>query len=114
MQAIDKASVMSAAVIGFLLSAVNPVNMLMLVSAGLTIGFSELRGGSLVIVVAVFVVIAASTMVIPVVGYLFAARRLARPLESLRAWLARNNAVIITLLLLVVGAVMIFKGLASF
>lgn len=115
MQAIDKASVMSAAVIGFLLSAVNPLNLLMLGSAGLTIGSSELRGGgSLATVVAVFVAIAASTMVIPVVGYLLAARKLARPLELLRGWLARYNAVIVALLLLVVGVYMIFQGLANF
>ncbi len=114
MKAIDKASVMSAAVIGFLLSAVNPVNLLMLGSAGLTIGSSELRGGSLAIVVAVFAAIAASTMVIPVVGYLLAARRLAGPLELLRGWLARYNAVIVALVLLVVGVHMIFQGLAGF
>lgn len=114
MQAIDKAGVMSAAVIGFVLSAVNPVNLLMLVSAGLTIGSSELRGGSLVIVVAVFATIAASTMVIPVVGYLLAARKLARPLELLRGWLARYNAIIIALLLFAVGVYMIFQGLADF
>lgn len=114
MQAIDKASVMSAAVIGFLLSAVNPVNLLMLASAGLTIGSSELSGGSLAIVVAVFVAIAASTMVIPVVGYLLAARKLARPLGLLRGWLARYNAIIVALLLLGVGVYMIFQGLADF
>lgn len=114
MQAIDKASVMSAAVIGFLLSAVNPVNLLMLVSAGLTIGSSQLRGGSLVIVVAVFVAVAASTIVIPVVGYLLAARELARPLELLRGWLARYNAIVVALLLLVIGVYMIFQGLTSF
>lgn len=114
MQAIDKAGVMSAAVIGFLLSAVNPVNLLMLVSAGLTIGSSELSGGSLAIVVTVFVAIAASTMVIPVACYLLAARKLARPLELLRGWLARYNAVIVALLLLVVGVYMIFQGLADF
>lgn len=114
MQAIDKASVTSAAVIGFLLSAVNPVNMIMLVSAGLTIGSSELGGGSLAIVVAVFVAIAASTMVIPVVCYLLAARTLARPLELLRGWLARYNAIIVALLLLVVSVYMIFQGVAGF
>lgn len=113
MQAIDKASMMSAAVIGFLLSAVNPVNMLMLVSAGLTIGSSELRGGSLAIFVALFVAIAASTVVIPVIGYLLAARTLARPLELLRGWLARYNAIIVALLLLVIGLGMVLQGLAS-
>lgn len=114
MQAIDKTGVMSAAVIGVLLAAVNPVNMLMLSSAGLTIGSSELRGGDLVIVVAVFVATAASTMVIPVIGYLFAAPTLARPLDLLRGWLARNNAIIIALLLLVIGVVAVVQGLASF
>jgi hypothetical protein len=53
-------------------------------------------------------------VLIPVVGYLIAAARLAGPLEKLREWLVDNNAVIMAVLLLVIGVSMIGKGLANF
>jgi hypothetical protein len=49
-----------------------------------------------------------------VVGYLIASARLAGPLDKLREWLVDNNAVIMTVLLLVIGVSMIGKGLANF
>jgi predicted tellurium resistance membrane protein TerC len=67
-----------------------------------------------VVVVAVFTVIAASTVLVPVVGYLIAADRLRGPLDALRGWLARENAVIMAVLLLVIGVSMLGKGIGSF
>ena len=67
-----------------------------------------------VLVIAVFTLLAASTVLVPVVGYLIAAERLRGPLDSLRGWLARENAVIIAVLLVVIGVVMIGKGISSF
>ena len=58
--------------------------------------------------------LAASTVLIPVVGSLIAAARLAGPLEKLREWLVDNNAVIMAVLLLVIGVSMIGKGLGNF
>lgn len=43
-----------------------------------------------------------------------AAERLRAPLDALRGWLARENAVIMTVLLLVIGVSMIGKGIGSF
>ena len=70
--------------------------------------------GSIVIVIAVFTVVAASTVLVPVVGYLIAAEKLRGPLDGLRVWLARENAVIMTVLLLVIGVSLIGKGIAAF
>jgi Sap, sulfolipid-1-addressing protein len=53
-------------------------------------------------------------VLVPVVGYLIAAARLAGPLDKLRAWLVDNNAVIMAVLLLVIGVSMIGKGLGHF
>lgn len=44
--------------------------------------------------IAVFVVIAASTVLVPVVGYLVAANAMRDPLDALHTWLAKENAVI--------------------
>jgi len=49
-----------------------------------------------------------------VIGYLIASARLAGPLDRLRGWLVENNATIMAVLLLVIGVVLIGKGIAHF
>jgi threonine/homoserine/homoserine lactone efflux protein len=114
MSAIDSMTAGKALGLGFLLAAVNPKNLLMAISAGLIIGGADLAVGQITVVIIIFVLLAASTVLIPVVGYLIAAARLASPLEKLREWLVDNNAVIMAVLLLVIGVSMIGKGLADF
>ena len=114
MQAIDHVTFPRALGLGFLLSAVNPKNLLLAAAAGNDIGAAALDTGSIVGTIAVFTLIAASTILIPVVGYLIAASKLRGPLASLRGWLAKENAVIMAVLLLVIGADVIGKGIAAF
>ena len=114
MKAIDKTTVAVALGLGFLLSALNPKNLMMAVGAGVDIGSAELGTGSIIITIAVFTVIAASTVLVPVLAYTVAPQRLAGPLDSLRKWLAAENATVMAVLLLVIGAVLAGKGLSSF
>ena len=114
MAAIDKTTLPVAIGLGFLLSAVNPKNLLMAAGAGVDIGSAGLDTGSIVLVIAVFTVVAASTVLVPVVAYLIAADRLRAPLDALRGWLENENAVIMSVLLLVIGVVLIGKGIGSF
>jgi hypothetical protein len=86
----------------------------MAISAGLIIGGAGLADGQTVVVIVIFVLLAASTVLIPVVAYLIASERLAGPLDSLRAWLVNNNATIMAVLLLVIGVAVIGKGIGSF
>ncbi|WP_194409881.1 GAP family protein [Microbacterium cremeum] len=114
MHAIDDVTFAKALGLGFLLSAVNPKNLLLAAAGGTDIGSAGLDTGSIVLVVAVFTLIAASTILIPVVGYLIAAEKLKAPLAALRGWLAKENAVIMAVLLLVIGVNLIGKGIAAF
>jgi len=114
MQAIDTITFPKALGLGFLLSAVDAKNLLLAASAGVTIGAAGLDAGSIVVVIAVFTLIAASTVLVPVVGYLLAADKLRGPLDALRGWLAKENAVIMAVLLLVIGVAIIGKGIGSF
>lgn len=113
MQAIDKITFPVAIGLGFLLSAVNPKNLLLAAGAGVEIGSAGLEFGAILAAIAVFTAIAASTVLVPVVGYLIAADRLRGPLDALRGWLAKENAVIMAILLTVLGVVLIGKGIAS-
>ena len=114
MQAIDKITFIVAFGLGFLLSALNPKNLIMAVGAGLDVGGAEMSTGSIVLVIAIFTLIAASTVLVPVVGYLIAADKLRGPLDALRGWPANETAVIMAILLLVIGVSMIGKGIGSF
>lgn len=114
MSAIDTMTPVKGLGLGVALSALNPKNLIMAAGAGIAIGDSNLDSSQTVVVIVVYTVIAASTVAVPVIGYLVAAGRMAEPLESLRGWLVRENTVVMAILLLVIGVVMIGKGIASF
>ena len=114
MQAIDSISFPLALGLGFLLAALNPKNLLMAAGAGLEIGTAALDTGAVIVVIAVFTVLAASTVLVPVVGYLLAAAKLRAPLDALRGWLVNENTVIMAVLLVVIGVATIGKGIGSF
>jgi hypothetical protein len=114
MSAIDTMNAGKGFGLGFLLAAVNPKNLLLGAGAGVTIGSAGLPAGSIAVVIGVFTVIAAASVAIPVIAYLVASKRMSGPLESLRGWLVHNNATVMAVLLLVIGFVLIGKGIASF
>ena len=113
MAAIDEFTFVKALGLGFLLSAVNPKNLIMAAGAGVIIGSAGLSVGGDATAIAVFTAIAASTVAIPVLGYLVAAERMRGPLDSLKRWLQDNNATVMATLILVIGAVLLGKGVSG-
>jgi hypothetical protein len=113
MKAIDHLGPARAAGIGALLSAVNPKNLTLGVTAGVAIGGGGLTGGQLAVAVAVFVAIGSVSVALPVVGYLVAGARAQRPLDELRGWLTANNAVVMSVVLLVIGVTILGKGIGG-
>ena len=113
MAAIDDFTFVKALGLGFLLSAVNPKNLIMAAGAGVTIGSAAVGLGGDAVAVAVFTVIAASTVAVPVLGHLVAAERMRGPLDSLKGWLQNNNATVMATLILVIGAVLVGKGVSG-
>lgn len=113
MRAIDGFTPARATGLGFLLSAVNPKNLAMAVAAGVAVGGAGLPAGEQTVAAIVYVVIAGSTVAIPVIGYAVAADRMRGPLDELKAWLEANNATVMAVLLLVIGFVVFGKGLGG-
>lgn len=114
MAAIDQMTAGRGFVLAFILAAVNPKNLLLAAGAGVAIGAAGLSVGADAVVILVVVVVAASSVAIPVIGYLVAADRMRGPLDGLRGWLVDNNATVMAVLLLVMGVVLVGKGIASF
>ena len=114
MSAIDTMTPARALVLGILLSALNPKNLVMAIGAGVAVGSAGLDLGAAVVVLAVFALLAVSTVLVPVLAYLLASSAMRAPLERLRVWLVRNNSTVMSVLLLVIGVVTVGKGLGSF
>jgi hypothetical protein len=113
MSAIDTLTFGKSTGLGFLLAAVNPKNLLMAAAAGVAIGAAALSVGGDIVAVAVFTVLAASTVAVPVIAYLVARERMRRPLDAMKRWLEQNNATVMAVLLLVIGVVLIGKGISG-
>lgn len=114
MEAIGEMTGGRAFLLAFALAAVNPKNLIMAAGAGVLIGSADAGVGESTVAIAVFTMLAASSVAIPVIAYLVASERMSAPLESLRAWLVDHNAAVMAVLLLVIGVVMIGKGIGSF
>lgn len=111
--AIDKVSPVEAVGLGFLLAAVNPKNLALLASAGVDLGRADLSTAAAVAAGAVFVLLAASSVLLPVVIYAVAGQRARAQLDDLRRWLVANNATVMTVLLAVLGVVVVGNGIAA-
>lgn len=113
MSAIDTMTAGKSLGLGFLLSAVNPKNLTLCIAAGVAIGSGDLSGGQTGITGAIFTVLAALSVAVPVIGYAVAADRLRAPLDRLKDWLGENNATVMAVLMLVIGVVLFGKGLGG-
>jgi hypothetical protein len=113
MAAIDKFTAARAAALGFALAAVNPKNLLLIAAAAVAIAGAGLTTGQATAGFVVFVVIAASTVTVPVIAYLVAAERMRTPLDDLKVWLEHNNAAVMSVLLLVIGVAVLGKGIGG-
>lgn len=113
MQAVDEMTAAKGLGLGFALAAINPKNLLMCIAAGVSIGSASLATSGAITSILVFTVIASSTVAIPVIGYLVAADRLRKPLANLKVWLQDNNTTVMSVLILVVGVVLIGKGIGG-
>jgi threonine/homoserine/homoserine lactone efflux protein len=113
MSAIDSFTFGRASALGFGLAAVNPKNLLMCVAAGTAIGSAGLTHSQDVVVVAVFTVLAACTVAVPVIAYAVARERMAPVLADLKVWLEAHNAAVMAVLLLVLGVALVGKGIAG-
>jgi threonine/homoserine/homoserine lactone efflux protein len=112
MAAIDTMGARDAFGLGFLLSALNPMNILLAAAAGASIGAADLSVGQNVATIAVFTSIASLTVVVPVIGYFLAGDRLQPALDNAEHWVVDYNTAILSVLFLVFGALLIGDAIA--
>ena len=113
MATIDSATPPRAALLGMALSGANPKNLALTLTAAASIAEAGLDTTDTAIAVAVFTALGSITVAGPVLFYLLAGARAARPLAAVKQFMADNNAVIMMVVLLLLGAKLLGDGLAG-
>lgn len=113
MATIDSAAPARATLLGAALSGANPKNLALTLTAAASIAEAGLDTRDTAIAVAVFTALGSITVAGSVLFYLLAGDRAARPLATVKQFMADNNAVIMTVVLLLLGAKVLGDGIAD-
>jgi threonine/homoserine/homoserine lactone efflux protein len=113
MASIDKTSPVAAAGLAAALSGANPKNLLLAVGAAAAITQTGIPGGQQAIAYLVFAVIGSLGVAAPVVLYFAMGTRSEKLLAPLKDWMSAHNAVIMTVLCLIIAAKLIGDAISS-
>jgi threonine/homoserine/homoserine lactone efflux protein len=107
MRAIDTFTTGRSFGFGVLLSGVNPKNLALTIAAATAIAQTGISGGEAAGTLAVFIIVGSLSILAPVVIYFAMGAKAAVILDEMKTWMAGNNAAIMSVLLLVLGAKLI-------
>jgi threonine/homoserine/homoserine lactone efflux protein len=113
MKTIDTFTPLKSSAVAVLLCAVNPKNLILVVGAAAAIAQTGARAGGQAIALAVFVVISTLGVGAPVAIYYFAGGRATKLLGELHDWMARENATIMAVICLIIGAKLIGDAITA-
>lgn len=100
-----------AFVTAILLTVANLKVFAMCAAAGAAIGTAALGRTGAWQAVAVFTVLASSSVAVPVLAYLAVGERLDEPLNRLKRWMEDNHGAMIAVILVVIGSALLYKGI---
>jgi hypothetical protein len=100
-----------AGVTGAVLAPLRPEVLILCAAAGLAISTGGLNAAGGWICGAVFVVVSASTVAIPILGYVGAGEHLDDTLERLKVWMEENHGAMMAVILVVIGLIVIYNGI---
>jgi len=113
MNAIDTFTPLKAAGAAFLLSGINPKNLLLIIAAAAAVTQTGASGADQAIAWAVFVIIGSIGIAAPVVIFFAMGDRAAAILQNLKAWMAHNNSAIMAVLCLIIAAKLIGDAISG-
>jgi threonine/homoserine/homoserine lactone efflux protein len=111
MRALSAAGPARAAGTAALLTVANPKVLFICAAAGLAAGTAGLGVVGTWVAAAFFVVVAASSVATPVLAYAVSGDRLKEPLARLNEWMERQHAALVAGILVVIGVLVLYKGI---
>ncbi|HZC52172.1 MAG TPA: GAP family protein [Mycobacterium sp.] len=113
MTTIDKTTPIAALGLAAVLAGANPKNLLLAVGGAATIAQTDITAGEQAIAYAVFALIGTLGVGIPVGSYFIMGARSDRLLAGLKDWMSQYNAVIMSVLCLIIGAKLIGDAISG-
>lgn len=113
MKGIDQLGNGRVAGLGFALSGLNPKNVLLTVAAAAEIAYFELPADQEIVVLTSFAVIASTGVLAPLGISVALGDRSEAVLEGLRGWMVKNNATVMSVLFVVIGAKLVGDAIAG-
>lgn len=113
MARIDQTSPPAAAGLAAMLAGVNPKNLLLAVGGAATIAQTGISGGEQALAYLVFALVGTLGVGVPVAIYFAMGTRSEKILAGLKDWMSQHNAVIMTVLCLIIGAKLIGDGISA-
>jgi hypothetical protein len=111
MRSFSKMTPARAGLTGAALTVVRPEVLLLCLAAGVGIGTGGFSGAGEWVVGAIFVALAASSVAIPIVGYLAAGHRLDDTLVRVKDWMELNHAALLAAVFVVIGLMVLYNGI---
>jgi threonine/homoserine/homoserine lactone efflux protein len=100
-----------ALVTALVLAVINPKVLFMCAAAGLAIGSAGLGATGAWTADIVFTAVAASSVALPVLAYLVAGQKLDGPLTKLKTWMEEQHAALVGGILVILGLIVLYKGI---
>jgi threonine/homoserine/homoserine lactone efflux protein len=113
MKTVDRFTAGRCLAMGVALSAINPKNLILTIGAATAIAQTGVSTGAQAVALVIFVVIGTLGVGAPIGIYFFMGARSEHLLAQLRDWMARENATIMAVLCLVIGAKLIGDGISA-
>jgi threonine/homoserine/homoserine lactone efflux protein len=113
MKAVDRFTPGRSVAMGVALSAINPKNLILVVGGAGAIAQTGASTSSQAVAIAVFIVIATLGVAAPIVIYFATGDRATKILADLHDWLARENATIMAVICLIIGAKLIGDAISA-
>ena len=114
MSSVEGFTPLKSAGLGVVVSVVNPKNLILIIGGATAIAQTDASGSDQAIAWAIFVLIATIGVAAPVVIYFAMGDKAAAILDDLKGWMARNNAAIMAVILVIIGVKMIGDAITGF
>ncbi|MER2085078.1 GAP family protein [Rhodococcus sp. (in: high G+C Gram-positive bacteria)] len=113
MKSIDGLTPRKAFGLAFLSAAVNPKNAALAVSGAATIAVATNVVAQQIVAAVIFTIIASVGIASPILVKVFSGKRADDILVSAKAWMTANNAVMMAVILVILGATVLGEGLSG-
>ena len=90
-----------------------PKGLLLGIAAGLSLHAASVKGGEAAVLVAIYTVIATSTVAVPILASFVAPRRVEPKLLAARDWMTHNGRLLTSLMMFLIGVVILGYGLTQ-